>query len=139
MALEREWLTRKRRIDPRLDARGWHLSAGDSTPLRGPYRTEEEETDSGPADYVLWLDRHPAAAVEAKKLAVGPQEVLKQAERYARGLRKSPYYFDGLKTPFVYSTNGEVIWFRDVRHPLNRSRRITDFHTAEALSEFLAT
>ena len=26
--------------------------------------------------------------------------------------------------PFLYSTNGEVIWFHDVRHELNRSRRV---------------
>lgn len=87
MSSESEWLTRKRRIDPKLDARGWRLPAGDPAPLHQPYRTEEEETDSGPADYVLWLDRHPTAVVEAKKLAVAPQEVLTQAERYARGLR----------------------------------------------------
>lgn len=27
MTSEREWLTRKRRIEPRLDARGWRLPA----------------------------------------------------------------------------------------------------------------
>lgn len=137
MSSESEWLTRKRRIDPKLDARGWRLPSGNLAPLHGPGRTEEEETDNGPADYVLWLEHQPTAVVEAKKLAVGPQEVLTQAERYARGLRNSPYNFGGLKAPFLYSTNGEVIWFRDVRHALNRSRRIADFHTPEAHSEFL--
>src|SRR5205823_6962226 len=39
--------------------------------------------------------------------------------------------------PFLYSTNGEVLWFHDVRHPLNRSRRISGFHTTNALSELL--
>ena len=75
--------------------------------------------------------------VEAKKLTVGPQNVLTQAERYARGLRRSQYNFDGLRAPFLYSTNGEVIWFHDVRHPLNRSRRVGDFHTLNALREML--
>ena len=36
-------------------------------------------------DHALWLDNHVTAVVEAKKLAVGPQNVLMQAERYARG------------------------------------------------------
>ena len=129
---ESEWVTRKRRIDPRLDALGWRLGAGG-----GSRRTEEEETDHGPADYALWLDSHVAAVVEAKKLTVGPQNVLVQAERYARGLRNSPDNFEGFRAPFVYSTNGEVIWFRDVRHPLNRSRRVVDFHTPSALREML--
>jgi len=37
----------------------------------------------------------------------------------------------------IYSTNGEVIWFHDVRHPLNRSRRVTSFHAPAALEEML--
>jgi type I restriction enzyme R subunit len=131
-----EWLTRKHRIDPRLDALGWRLS---TTPVQpgSSRRTEEEETDHGPADYALWLDSRVAAVVEAKKLTVGPQNVLTQAERYARGLRNSRENFDGFRAPFIYSTNGEVIWFRDVRHPLNRSRRVVDFHTPSALREML--
>ncbi|HEU4406239.1 MAG TPA: type I restriction-modification enzyme R subunit C-terminal domain-containing protein [Polyangiaceae bacterium] len=75
--------------------------------------------------------------VEAKKLTVGPQNVLTQAERYARGLEGSPYDFDGLRVPFLYATNGEVIWFHDVRHPLNRSRKVAAFHSPAALREFL--
>jgi type I restriction enzyme R subunit len=72
-------------------------------------RTEEEETDNGPADYALWLDNKVVGLIEAKKLTVGPQNVLTQAERYARGLRNSSYNFDGLRAPFLYSTNGEEV------------------------------
>jgi type I restriction enzyme R subunit len=134
---EGEWLTRKRRIDPRLDALGWNLRPDGARPLRDPYRTEEEETANGPADYALWLGGHAVGIVEAKKLAVAPQEVLTQAERYARGLAGSPYDFDGLHVPFLYATNGERIWFRDVRHRSNRSRLVLDFHTPAALRELL--
>jgi type I restriction enzyme R subunit len=87
---ESEWKTRKRRIDPRLDACGWHLPKGSTTPIHRPYRTEEEETDNGPADYALWLDNHVVGVVEAKKLTVGPQGVLPQVERYARGTTSPP-------------------------------------------------
>lgn len=129
---ESEWRTRKSRIDPRLDAAGWRLGRGGAQ-----HRTEEEETDSGPADYALWLGGGVAAIVEAKKLGTGPQNVLVQAERYARGLRNSPEVADGFRAPFLYATNGENIWFRDVRHPLNRSRRVAEFHTPNALREML--
>ncbi len=134
---ESEWETRKSRIDPKLDAAGWKLPAPGTVPFRQPHRTEEHETANGPADCALWLGGHVAGVVEAKKLTIGPQNVLTQAERYARGLKNSPYDFNGLRAPFLYSTNGEVIWFHDVRHPLNRSRRIADFHTPNALREML--
>jgi len=131
---ELEWKTRKQRIDPKLDALGWRR--GD--PGKGkPCRTEEEETVNGPADYALWLDGKLVAVVEAKKVTTGPQNVLTQAERYARGLQGSSFNYGGLRCPFLYSTNGEVFWFHDVRHPLNRSRRVALFHTPDALAELL--
>ncbi len=132
---EAEWKTRKRRIDPKLDALGWPLRKAANA--IGPHRSEEHETANGPADYALWLDGHVAGVVEAKKVTVGPQNVLTQAERYARGLSGGPYNFDGLRAPFLYSTNGEVTWFHDVRHPLNRSRRVKSIHAPAALQEML--
>ena len=63
--------------------------------------------------------------------------IVTQAERYARGLRNSSYDFGGIRAPFLYSTNGPTIWFRDVRHPLNLSRPVAGFHTPAALSELL--
>jgi type I restriction enzyme R subunit len=83
------------------------------------------------------LDGRIVGIVEAKKLSLGPQNVLTQAERYARGLPPGEFNFDGRRAPFLYSTNGEVIWFHDVRSPANRSRRIASFHTPAALSEML--
>jgi type I restriction enzyme R subunit len=131
---ESEWLTRKRRIDPLLDAAGWPGRRGRGN---AAFRTEEEEPAHGPADYALWLDDRVVGIVEAKKLTIGPQNVLTQAERYARGLAGSGFDFDGVRCPFLFATNGEVIWFHDVRNELNRSRQIRAFHTAGALRELL--
>ena len=131
---ESEWLTRKRRIDPLLDGAGWPRRKGRGN---ATFRTEEEETPHGPADYALWLDERIVGIVEAKKLTIGPQNVLTQAERYARGLDRSGFDFDGVRCPFLYATNGEVIWFHDVRHELNRSRQVKAFHTQGALRELL--
>lgn len=135
---ESEWKTRKKRIDPKLDAAGWKLPRSGIRPLHQPFRSEEEETDHGPADYALWLDNAVVGVVEAKRLTVGPQNVLTQAERYAKGLRRPRYRFGEYGCPFLYSTNGEVLWFHDVRHPLNRSRRVAQFHTTNALKELLS-
>jgi type I restriction enzyme, R subunit len=98
---------------------------------------EEYPTDNGPADYALCVNGEIVGVVEAKKLTLGPQNVLTQAQRYSQGMSASPYNFDGHYVPFLYSTNGEVIWFHDVRHKLSRSRKINQFHTPAALREKL--
>lgn len=99
---------------------------------------EEYPTKTGPCDYALFHDKRPLAAVEGKKVSVGPQNVLQQAQRYARGFPNSPFNFGGYCLPFIYSTNGKIIWFQDLRHPLNRSREIAAIHTPNALEEFLS-
>ena len=76
--------------------------------------------------------------MEAKKVTLGPQGVLTQAERYSKGFSANPIdYGEGFRVPFLYSTNGEVIWFHDIRDPLNRSRQVAAFHTPSALREML--
>jgi len=140
MSPEAERATRKLRIDPRLAKAGWHverfrleLSALGYTKAA----VEEYETSNGPADYGLCNGGHVRGVVEAKKVTLGPQGVLVQAERYSKGIRQLPMYQGEFGVPFLYSTNGEVIWFHDVRDELNRSRRVSGFHTPQALEEML--
>jgi len=136
-----EKLTRKELIDRRLTDAGWRIPEKEfdaSKPLKSYNRCaiEEYPTKTGPADYALCVNGDILGIVEAKKLTLGPQNVLSQAERYARGLTSSPFDFRGFHVPFLYSTNGEVIWHHDVRHELNRSHQIAHFHTPAALAEF---
>ena len=135
---ELESAARAERIDLELDAAGWVLPSPQLRPLHGPYRTVEETTDNGPADYALWLNGEVVGVIEAKKVTLGPQNVLWQAEMYARGLRNPKFNFDGLGCPFIYSTNGSVTWFHDVRRPLNRARQVAGFHTPNAFREMFS-
>ena len=131
--------TRKKFIDKLLTQSGWSPIVGHSdgrSYSRGA--VEEYPTASGPSDYILFNGSRPLAAVEGKKVAVGPQNVIQQAERYSRTLGNSPFLFDGHRVPFAYSTNGKVIWFRDLRHPMNLSREVARVHTPAALEELLA-
>jgi type I restriction enzyme R subunit len=135
-----EWLTRKRLVDPKLRASGWNVVPFASfRPSRNhpPCAIEEFETANGPADYALCVDGQIIGIVEAKKLTLGPQSVLTQAERYCKGVTNSPFNYRGYCVPFLYSTNGEVIWHHDIRHELSRSHIIAQFHTPEALMERL--
>ncbi|MGB7789397.1 DEAD/DEAH box helicase family protein [Methanoregula sp.] len=140
MSEENERQTRKKRIDPLLKAAGWNIVRFEEGMDLSSYNNtalEEYQTDNGPADYALVVDGKILAVIEAKKVSLGPQNVLTQAERYSEGIPKSPFNFSGFRVPFLYSTNGEIIWYHDVRNPLNRSRQITKFHTPSALAERL--
>jgi type I restriction enzyme R subunit len=132
---ELEWKTRRSRVDPRLCRLGWNIVpfAPDLDPSAcSRHAVTEFPTSNGPADYALILDGRIVGIVEAKKLSLGPQNVLTQAERYACGLEAGDFNFNGLRAPFLYSTNGEIIWFHDVRYQASRSRQVADFHTPAA-------
>jgi type I restriction enzyme R subunit len=137
---ESERKTRKQRIDPHLKAAGWSVvacSSDDPTSYSSALAVEEFPTSAGPADYALIGDRQVVGVVEAKKLSLGAQGVLVQAERYSNGFDQEPRYQGEFGVPFLYSTNGEETWFHDVREALNRSRRVSHFHTPGALEEML--
>lgn len=134
-----EWLTRKQLIDKELRAAGWRVTPhheGVALSRLDRCAVEEYPTNNGPADYALVLNGRVTGVVEAKKLSLGPQNVLSQAERYSRGVPGDGSWGE-FGVPFLYSTNGEVIWHHDVRHEHNRSRIVAAFHTPEALVEFL--
>ncbi|ABS55548.1 type III restriction enzyme, res subunit [Methanoregula boonei 6A8] len=140
MSEEPEVVTRKKRIDPQLRAAGWTIApyqAGMDLSRYSRYALEEFPTTNGPADYALCLDGKIVAVIEAKKLTLGPQNVLTQAERYAQGISGSPFNYSGFRVPFIYSTNGEIIWYHDLRNSLNRSSTVSHFHTPDALAERL--
>ena len=135
-----EWSTRKRLIDPKLKGAGWCVVKFNPKKSLTTYEgcaIEEFPTEYGPADYALCVGGRILGIVEAKKLSLGPQNVLTQAERYSRGATQNPFDFRGFRVPFLYSTNGEVIWHHDIRHSLSRSRQIAHFHSPFALAERL--
>ncbi len=138
--MESERETRRRRIDPRLEAAEWPVvDLPKATPetLLWPAAIPELPTHDGPADYALCVAQRIQAVVEAKKLSVSPQGALTQAERYSRGIEQVPRWQGQYGVPFLYATNGEEIRFHDVRRERNRSRRVAGFHTPQALAEML--
>jgi len=141
MTEELEWKTRKERVDKKLKSFDppWaiikHRPDLDVSKLVH-HAITEYPTGNGPADYALFVKGKLLGIIEAKKVAVGPANVLEQAKRYSRGAFDGPGNWNGYRVPFLYSTNGEVVWFIDVRNEKNISRQISNFHTAAALEEF---
>ena len=68
-----------------------------------------------------------------RKVTVNPQNVLEQAKRYAAGAYNGIGNWGGLRVPFLYATNDELIWHLDVRPEKRVSRQLKGFHSAQAL------
>ena len=147
-------------IDEQLRARGWeadtrHLRyAAGSRPIKGHnLAIAEWPTDSGPADYALFVGLQCIGVVEAKRRNKNVSSCIDQAQRYARGFRfdgpseaiAGPWIDgqDAYRVPFVFSANGRPylkqletesgIWFRDARRPSNHRRALTDWPTPDGL------
>jgi len=140
---EFEWQTRRDRINKKLRALkpAWKIvkhSAKLDTAKLDRHAVEEYPTGKGPADYALFVKGRFLGIIEAKRVKIGPQNVLEQAKRYSKGAFDGPGRWNGYRVPFLYSTNGEIVWFIDIRNPKNISRQISSFHTSEALDEFYA-
>lgn len=136
MTYESEKITRKKRIDQQLKATGWLIMPySDGMALTGltNHAIEEYQTNNGPADYALVVNGKLLGVVEAKKLEVGAANVLEQAKRYSKGANKTIGEWNQCHVPFLYSSNGELIYYLDVRDSKNLSRQIFGFHTPEAM------
>jgi len=69
--------TRKRLVEKALVSAGWSPIVNYATGKSYEYGAVREfETDSGPADYVLFVGGVAVAVVESKRLELGPQNVL---------------------------------------------------------------
>ena len=135
---ESEAFTRKKRIDTRLTSSllKWdiiHYAKVSESTVLSAHAVEEYPTETGPADYALFVQGKLLGIVEAKKLAVGAENVLEQAKRYSRGVKQTVGEWRDYKVPFLYSSNGELIFHLDVRKKENTSYEISDFHSPQAL------
>ncbi|MBD3795580.1 MAG: DEAD/DEAH box helicase family protein [Epsilonproteobacteria bacterium] len=93
---------------------------------------KEYQTDVGPADYVLFVDRKPVGIVEAKKEDVGQNlsTVEEQSSGYANAKLK---YLNNDPLRFVYESTGVLTRFTDYQDPKPRAREIFSFHTPKTL------
>lgn len=83
MSEELEWQTRKERIDKKLKSISpeWKIISykpGLDLSKLSNHAVTEFETDNGPADYALFVKGKLLGIIEAKKVKVGPQNVLLQ-------------------------------------------------------------
>ena len=101
---ESEARTRKERIDARLRSSvlGWTLIRSDEVrdcSLLTRHAVEEYPTETGPADYALFVEGKLLGIIEAKKVSLGAENVLEQAKRYARGVPDTVGDWRGYRVP----------------------------------------
>ncbi|OQY16076.1 MAG: restriction endonuclease subunit R [Desulfobacteraceae bacterium 4572_35.1] len=126
-------------IDALLTASGWvvqsnkkiNFNVGEGQAVR------EYQTDAGPADYVLFVDKKAVGVIEAKRKEVAEKltVVETQTEGYANATLKWVNNKEPL--PFLYESTGIVTRFTDQRDPKPRSREVFSFHRPETLREWL--
>lgn len=116
----------------------------------------EWPTESGPADYVLFVGLTAIAVIEAKRKNVNVSGALQQAKRYSRTftpsgetvLPASNWGDDGaFRVPFAFSSNGRAyarqvsthsgIWFCDLRRADNLGHALDGWYTPEGLTALL--
>jgi len=150
-------------IDEQLAAAGWKVDSAQLTFAKGarPQRGQnlviaEWPTETGPADYALFIGLTPVALVEAKRKNIDVSAALQQAKRYSRGFRASPEVelsagnfgaHAEFRVPFVFSSNGRPylrqlaqqsgVWFCDLRRPENLGHALDGWYTPEGLSALL--
>jgi type I restriction enzyme R subunit len=147
-------------IDDQLKAVGWEANSRNLTyskgarPERGKNKAIAEwPTESGPADYVLFVGLMPVATVEAKRKNIDVSGSLAQAKRYSKDFETtaemtSPGVAWGqYQLPFTFSSNGRPYhkqlatksgtWFCDVRRPTNHGHALDGWHTPEGLLALL--
>lgn len=126
------------KIDRMLEDANWvvqskkeiNLSAGKGVAVR------EYQTDAGPADYVLFVDKQPVGIIEAKREDEGHHltSVEEQSNEYAAAKLK---YLNNDPLSFIYESTGTVTRFTDKRDPKPRSRSIFSFHKPSTIEEWL--
>ncbi|MFU1477006.1 DUF4145 domain-containing protein [Roseovarius sp. C7] len=103
-------------IDQQLRDRGWEADSSELRYGNGVRPTKgknlaiaEWPTQSGPADYALFVGENCVGIVEAKRYRKNVSAAIDQAERYSRviqGIENNEKWNDEFNVPFVFATNG---------------------------------
>lgn len=99
----------------------------------------EMDTDTGPADYMLFIDGKACGIIEAKREGTDLGGVAEQSARYATSHIKfiERWVAEDQPLPLLYEATNHEIRFRDERDPHPRSRNIFHFHRPETLLNWL--
>lgn len=126
------------RIDALLRAAGWVTQDREAFNRNAALgvAVREFQLPSGPCDYLLFVAGKAAGVIEAKKQGVTLSGVADQSDKY---MSKLPSVLAAWRDILVfdYESTGVETFFRDMRDPAPRSRRLFAFHEPETLHAWL--
>ncbi|NNV55005.1 type I restriction endonuclease subunit R [Limnovirga soli] len=124
-------------IDSQLLRSGWLIQSKHQINLNAALGVviREYQTDIGPADYVLFVNKQPVGIIEAKRAEEGLHLTIHedQTEGYRTAKLK---YLNNQPLFFGYESTGDITRFTDFRDPKPRSRPVFTFHRPETLLEY---
>ncbi len=126
-------------IDKLLLASGWliqsfkqkNIAAGLGVAIR------EYTTDTGPADYILFVNKKPVGVIEAKREEEGVRLTMHEDQSSDYAAAKLKYIINNNPLPFVYESTGELTRFTDYRDPKPQSRPVFTFHRPETFEKWI--
>ena len=125
-------------IDKKLIQAGWVIQDKKRINLYESLgvAVREMDTDTGPADYMLFIDGKACGVLEAKREGKNLGEVYQQSRRYSISKTKNLMRW-GDVLPFTYEATNVEIRFCDQRDPAPRSRNLFHFHQPQTLLNWL--
>ncbi len=135
----------RKAIDAKLEAASWEVQDYKQMNLMaGSYGVHgiairEMPTDTGPADYMLFIAGKACGIIEAKREGTNLGQVAEQSARYATSQTKhiERWVPEDQPLPFLYEATNHEIRFRDERDPKSRSRYVFHFHRPKTLKDWL--
>ena len=123
-------------IDQLLDQSGWKVQSKNKIDFSAGFgiAIREYQTDVGPADYVLFIDKNPVGVIEAKPEDWGQKITTVEDQSAGYAAAKLKWLNNKEPLPFIYESTGVVTRFTETRDPKPRSREVFNFHRPETLA-----
>ena len=126
-------------IDALLKQAGWVVQSAKKIDLNAGLgqAVREYPTDTGPADYVLFVDKKAVGVIEAKREEEGQRLTAHEGQTADYAAAKLKWVNNQEPLPFLYESTGIITRFTDGRDPKPRSREVFNFHRPETIKEWL--
>ncbi len=126
------------KIDVMLNQAGWQVQSRNKIDLNAcaGIAVREYQTDVGPADYVLFVDKKAVGVVEAKPEEWGHNITTVELQSGTYAAAELKWVNNQEPLPFVYESTGVLTRFTDGRDPKPRSREVFNFPRPETMPEW---